>query len=151
MTGAPFDVPIDDGNCFACGPENPIGLHLKFELDDGGVRSQVVLEQQFQGWREIAHGGIVMALLDEAMAHAAGAAGHRGVTASLTARFRKPIPLGRPLRLRGRVADRRRSVLFLQATIEDADGCLLAEGEGKFVSKAPLDAAQDRRNPAARV
>ena len=24
-------IPVDDGNCFACGPENPIGLHLHFE------------------------------------------------------------------------------------------------------------------------
>ena len=35
------DVPFDDGNCFACGPDNPIGMHLHFErdADADGVRA----------------------------------------------------------------------------------------------------------------
>jgi acyl-coenzyme A thioesterase PaaI-like protein len=145
-----MSVPIDDGNCFACGPDNPIGMHLQFELDETGqgVISHAQLGPQFQGWRDIAHGGIAMSLLDEAMAHAAGAAGHRGVTASLTTRFRKPVPLGKPLVVRGRVGDARRNVLFLHASVSDADGVVLLEGEGKFVSMGRIDAAVDRRNPS---
>jgi uncharacterized protein (TIGR00369 family) len=144
-----MSVPIDDGNCFACGPDNPIGIGLSFEpSDDGGVRARVSLGPQFQGWRRIAHGGIAMTLLDEAMAHAAGHAGQRGVTASVNVRFRKPVPLGEPLEIRGRVASVRRNVLFLEARVLDAEGVTLAEGDGKFVSMGPLDAANDRRNPA---
>ena len=30
------DVPFDDGNCFACGPSNPIGMHLHFDRAGGG-------------------------------------------------------------------------------------------------------------------
>ena len=145
----PPSIPIDDGNCFACGPQNPIGMHLHFEEDQerGGVVSHVLLAPQFQGWRGIAHGGIAMSLLDEAMAHAAGAAGYRGVTASLATRFRKPVPLGQPLIVRGRVGESRRNVVFLYATVTDDDGTLLLEGEGKFVSMGSIDAAIDRRNP----
>jgi acyl-coenzyme A thioesterase PaaI-like protein len=143
-----MSVPVDDGNCFACGPENAIGMHLHFDADpDGGVICRTQLEPQFQGWRGIAHGGIAMSLLDEAMAHAAGAAGHRGVTASLTTRFRKPVPLGQPLVVRGIVGESRRNVLFLHATVTDAAGVVLLEGEGKFVSMGPIDACVDRRNP----
>lgn len=145
-----MSVPIDDGNCFACGPDNPIGINLHFEpCPDGGVRAQVSLGRQFQGWRQIAHGGIAMTLLDEAMAHAAGHAGQRGVTASVTVRFRKPVPLEQPLEIRGRVASVRRNVLFLEASVCDASGVTLAEGDGRFVSMGPLEAAVDRRNPAA--
>jgi len=144
-----IDVPIDDGNCFACGPENPIGMHLHFEGSGDGVRADVILAPEFQGWRGIAHGGIAMALLDEAMAHAAGAAGHRGVTASLNSRFRRPVPLGEPLIVTGRVADERHKVLFLEARVTDAAGTVLLEGEGKFVSRAPIHAANDRRNPGS--
>ncbi len=82
-----------------------------------------------------------MALLDEAMAHAAGHAGHRGVTASMNVRFRKPVPLGEPLEVRGRVAWQRRNVLGLEAAVTDASGTTLVEGEGNFVSMGPLDAA----------
>lgn len=144
------DVPFDDGNCFACGPENPIGMHLYFERDPGddGVLCRCTLSANYQGWRGIAHGGIVMALLDEAMAHAAGYAGHRGVTASVNVRFRKPVPLDVPIEVRGRVTFERRRVVGVEAWISDAQGTLLARSEGSFVSRGSLDAAADRRNPA---
>ncbi len=143
------DVPFDDGNCFACGPANPIGMHVHFDraADGEGVRAAVELEPHYQGWRGIAHGGIVMALLDEAMAHAAGFAGHRGVTAHVSVRFRKPVPLEKPIEVRGRVTWRRRNVLGVDARVFDAAGTLLAHAEGSFVSRGALDAADDRRNP----
>jgi uncharacterized protein (TIGR00369 family) len=142
------DVPIDDGNCFACGPENPIGMHLHFERAAGeGVRASATLGSQYQGWRGIAHGGIVMALIDEAMAHAAGFAGYRGVTASVNVRFRKPVPLGSPIEICGRVTWRRRNVLGVEARVLDDAGTVLAQGEGSFVSRGSLEAADDRRNP----
>lgn len=142
------DVPFDDGNCFACGPENPIGMHVHFDVAGAeGVCAAVTLAHQFQGWRGIAHGGIVMALLDEAMAHAAGFAGHRGVTASVNVRFRKPVPLERPLEVRGRVTWQRRNVLGVEAEIFDGDGTLLVRGEGNLVSRGSLHEADDRRNP----
>lgn len=142
-----MSVPVDDGKCFACGPENPIGLHLRFEPDgDDGVRARITLAPEFQGWRDIAHGGIAMSLLDEAMAHAAGRAGHRGVTASMNVRFRKPVPLGEELTVAGRVVWQRRNVLGVEATVRDAGGALLLDGEGKFVSMGSLDAVDDRRN-----
>ncbi|HZV76135.1 MAG TPA: PaaI family thioesterase [Candidatus Babeliales bacterium] len=142
------EVPFDDGNCFACGPDNPIGMHLHFDrADTDGVIARLTLAPVYQGWRGIAHGGIVMALLDEAMAHAAGFAGHRGVTASVGVRFRKPVPLEEPIEVRGRVTWQRRKVLGVEATIFDSAGTMLAHAEGSFVSRGRLEAADDRRNP----
>jgi uncharacterized protein (TIGR00369 family) len=142
-------VPFDDGNCFACGPTNPIGMHVHFDraADAEGVLARLELAPEYQGWRGIAHGGIVMALLDEAMAHAAGFAGHRGVTAAVSVRFRKPVPLERPIEVRGRVTWQRRNVLGVDARILDEAGEVLAHAEGSFVSRGKLDAADDRRNP----
>ena len=142
-----MSVPIDDGRCFACGPDNPIGLHLHFEPDGEGVRATITLASEFQGWQDIAHGGIGMALLDEGMAHAAGQAGYRGVTASMNVRFRKPVPIGEPLDVFGKVVWQRRNVLGLEAHISDASGTVLLEGEGKFVSQGDVSAVYDRRNP----
>jgi acyl-coenzyme A thioesterase PaaI-like protein len=140
------DVPFDDGNCFACGPENKVGLHLHFDGDGDEVVAAVRLAPDYQGWRGIAHGGIVMALLDEAMAHAAGFAGHRGVTASVNVRFRRPVPIDRMVDVRGRVTWQRRNVLGVEATIRE-NGVMLAQAEGSFVSRGLLDAVDDRRNP----
>lgn len=142
--------PIDDGLCFACGPENKIGLQLHFEhLNGEGVIARTQLRPEFQGWQGIAHGGIALALLDEAMAHAAGAAGHRGVTASMNSRFRKAIPLNAPIVIEGRVKWMRRNVLELEARVTDESGSVLVEAEGRFVSQGRIEDVSDRRNPNA--
>ncbi len=140
-------LPVDDGRCFACGPENAIGLRMDFERSGDGVVAHLRLRPEFQGWQGIAHGGIAIALLDEVMAHAAGAAGHRGVTASLEARFRKPVPLDQPLVVFGRVTGTRRNVLSLEGRVSDAAGKTLVEGTARFLSRGPLEAVDDRRNP----
>lgn len=140
---------VDDGRCFACGPENPIGIHLHFEGNADGVHARATLGEQFQGWRGIAHGGIALALLDEAMAHAAGYAGYRGVTGSMNARFRKPVPLGSPIDIEGRIKWMRRSVLEIEASVRDAEGSVLVEAEGRFVAKGRVEDENDRRNPNA--
>jgi len=69
-------------------------MHLHFEPDGDGVLCRATLDAKYQGWRGVVHGGIAMALIDEAMAHAAGFAGHRGVTASVNVRFANPSRLG---------------------------------------------------------
>lgn len=145
-------APVDDGRCFACGPENPVGLHLRFEpFEAQAVRAHTTLRPEFSGWRGMAHGGIALALLDEAMAHAAAAQGYRGVTASLSARFRKPLPIGAPIAIEGRVLWSRRNVLQVRATVLDAEGRVLLEGEGRFVAQGRLDDVDDVRRRRAQT
>ena len=140
MSGASLDDPVDDGRCFACGPYSEHGLRMRFEQVDGdSVECRTMLAQTFQGWRGVAHGGIVAMLLDEAMAHAAGVRGYLGVTADLRTRFRAAIPLGVPLVVSGAVQWQRRNVLGLRAQVAKEDGAILAYGEGTFVIKGRLE------------
>ncbi len=133
------ELPIDDGRCFACGPYSADGLHLRFAATgEGVVRAEITLPPRFQGWRGVAHGGVVMMLLDEAMAHACGSIGLRGLTASMSLRFRAPVPLGVPVVVTGTVKWRRRHVVALEARVELADGTALANAEGSFVSAGPV-------------
>jgi acyl-coenzyme A thioesterase PaaI-like protein len=83
-----------------------------------------------------------MMLLDEAMAHACGLVGERGMTASMQLRFRAPVPLGEPLVITGTVKWKRRKVIALEGIVALADGTVLASGEGSFVSAGPLDGAR---------
>jgi uncharacterized protein (TIGR00369 family) len=113
---------------------------LHFERDgDAGACASVVLDAKYQGWAGIAHGGIVMMLLDEAMAHAAGMAGEKGMTASVAVRFRKPVPLGTELALSGKVVWQRRHVLSVQASVCNLAGDILATSEGSFVTKGTVE------------
>jgi uncharacterized protein (TIGR00369 family) len=130
---------VDDRRCFACGPHNADGLHLEFRpWGDDGAQTEVTLPPRLQGYRDIAHGGVVMMLLDEAMAHACRFIDEKAMTASCEVRFRRPVPLGERLAVRGRYKERRRNVLFLEATVELEDGTVLATGSGTFVSLGRL-------------
>lgn len=123
----------DDRRCFACGPENPSGLQLVFDYGDGVARANVTPAQRFTGWSAVLHGGIVVTLLDEAMAHAAISQNLRAVTAKLDVRFRRAVPAGVPLVAEGRVEHRRGRLLQLSATLTGADGTLYAHGNGRFL------------------
>ena len=140
--------PIDDGFCIACGPHSAIGLKMRFEEDENlSVRSRVTVGAAFQGWRDVVHGGVVAMLLDEAMAYAAGARGLLGVTAELKMRFRRPVPVGEELVVRGNVVWQRRNVLGTAASISDGAGTLLASAEGSFVSQGSLAPGQRLGEP----
>jgi acyl-coenzyme A thioesterase PaaI-like protein len=123
-----------DHYCFACGANNPIGLHLKFTYGESTAEAQFTAERVYQGYPGIMHGGLVSTLLDEAMAHAVIAAHGAAVTGDLHVRLRGAgVPVGRPLRLMGRVTGRRGRLVLTEATLYDEAGSVLAQGEGKFM------------------
>jgi acyl-coenzyme A thioesterase PaaI-like protein len=130
----------DDRRCFACGPDNAEGMQLVFEYGEDSARAVFEPKRRFAGWTTIVHGGIMATLLDEAMAHAAIAAGIRAVTGRLAVRFRKAAPIDEPLVAAGKIESRRGRLLDLSATVSGLDGTLYAEGQGRFIA----DDAQDR-------
>ena len=77
----------DDRYCFACGPLNPIGLHMEVSFLEDKATSRLALEKEFQGWNNIVHGGMVATILDEIMAHAVMHYVGKSVTTSLQITF----------------------------------------------------------------
>jgi acyl-coenzyme A thioesterase PaaI-like protein len=133
-------MPQDYDHCFACGPENESGLQLLFlPQEDGSVRCETMLRNDFQGWHGLAHGGIVMMMLDEAMAYAAVANGHNAVTANVQIRFKKPTPLKQRLIITARILWQRRSVIGMTAEICGENGIPMAIAQGEFLSRGPSD------------
>jgi acyl-coenzyme A thioesterase PaaI-like protein len=123
-----------DNFCFACGANNPIGLHLQFTYGEGTAEARFTPERVYQGYPGLLHGGLVCTLLDEAMAHAVIAAHGVAVTGDLHVRLRGAgVPIGRPLHLAGRVTGRRGRLVLTEAILHDEEGNLLAQGDGKFM------------------
>ena len=52
-----------DHNCFACGGENPIGMGLHIEIGDGVARASWRAGDDYVGWSDKVHGGIIATLL----------------------------------------------------------------------------------------
>ncbi len=141
MTGPGRPLPWSD-TCFVCGEANPGGLRARFELLGGEARLPVTVDPRFDGYPGVVHGGVVSALLDETIGWACSVHAHRlTVTVELTVRFRRPVPSGRPLTVRGRFVEMRRNLLVGEGEVVDAGGRVLATGRGVF---SPLPEERSR-------
>jgi acyl-coenzyme A thioesterase PaaI-like protein len=84
----------DDGYCFACGTKNSSGLGLEFSDRDGKAFAEFIPRKSHQGFKDIVHGGIITAALDEAMMKALLFRGIFAMTAEIVVRFRSPLRVG---------------------------------------------------------
>ena len=126
-------------NCFACGALNTHGLQLELHAADDHCWVETTLDTRFQGWDGIAHGGIICTILDEVMAWALVEHDMWGVTARMSVEFKKPVPIGRPIRGDGHVVSARRRIVEAEGVLVDAeDGTVLASSTATFVA-APED------------
>ena len=119
--------------CFGCGDLNPKGLRLSFRLEEGRVVAEFSPHPEHQGWPGVAHGGLVATLLDEAMGWALAALGIWAVTGKVEFRLRRPVPLGQPLLVSGRLLRDRGKALLVRGEITAREGGLLAEAQGLFL------------------
>ncbi|MBN1939980.1 MAG: PaaI family thioesterase [Candidatus Aminicenantes bacterium] len=138
----------DDRFCFVCGEDNPDGLRLNFEYPEPGrCRAVYIPDRRFQGWKDILHGGIISTLLDEAFAHAYGGrdrgAGEAAVTAEMTVRFIKPVKIGHPVVLEGRVLSNSRRVIMCESTLADDSGQIQASASGKLIKPKKILAGNE--------
>jgi uncharacterized protein (TIGR00369 family) len=130
-----------DHHCFACGATNPIGMRLHIELGEAEARTTWTVGDDFVGWSDKAHGGIIATLLDEVMAWAPSSFDSWAVTAEMTVRYRSPASPGERLQAAGRVIERRRRIYEVRGEVRGEDGRLIAEGRGRYLGATPSEKA----------
>lgn len=129
---------IPDNPCFACGPRNPRGLHLDIKHDGAHIYVDFTPDETWQGFGGLAHGGLVATVLDEVMAWSLYGFDEFAVTAKMELTYRKPVPIGQPLRATAWLHEDRGRAKKVRGEVRDAAGQLLASAEALFlvVSKA---------------
>jgi uncharacterized protein (TIGR00369 family) len=122
--------------CFGCGPANSQGLQLRFALSPGGnsYTCEFELGASFVGPPGYAHGGIIATVLDEAMGKANKLKSKVALTRRMEVEYLRPVPLGKPLVVEGRVSRTRGRALYNRAEIRNARGSVLARSRGKFLT-----------------
>ena len=124
---------MTDDYCFACGANNPIGLHLTFDFDGETLTTRKTLPKEFQGYEGTAHGGILSTMLDEAMCKFISAKfGERALTGRLEVRYKFPTPIEQELKISAWQESQRRNIITMHATVETSDGTVTAEATAKF-------------------
>jgi uncharacterized protein (TIGR00369 family) len=124
----------DNGTCFVCGGRNAAGLNLAFTLDPENGRSaaHVIFPAHLQGWEGIVHGGLLTAVLDEAMIKAGQAKGIACITAEITVRFKKPALTGQEYLIKGRIIEDQGKFITADSEIVNSSGTPVACARGKL-------------------
>ncbi len=125
-----------ESNCFVCEPANPKGLRIPFFHDDeaGVVVADFTLGPEHSGAPHYVHGGVLLAILDEAMAWGAIAlAGRFAVVQSTATTFDRPVRIDEPHRVEASVSDRTDTAVTARATVTNGGGHTCAEARARLV------------------
>ena len=123
-------------NCFVCEQRNEAGLRIPFFHDTEADIVDAVFElgDAHSGAPTLVHGGLQLAILDEAMAWAAIAvAGKWALTSSSSARFLGPVQVDVEHRVVAEVVSSGDDEISTVARILDADGRALTTASASFV------------------
>ena len=120
--------------CFVCGPGNPIGLHVRFRLEDDVCLAEFTPGEEHVGYDKVAHGGIIFSLLDDGMANWIWLQGEQCFTARADVRYRAQLPVGTPVRLEGRCLKRKGRLAIMEGKVIRTDTEeVVAEASGSFM------------------
>jgi hypothetical protein len=115
------------------GVRNPVAPPLVLNHDaDGLAWTDFVLGAAYEGPPDHVHGGVCALILDHVLGATAHKPGRPAVTGTLTLRYLRGTPLGRPLRAQARVDRSEGSKTFAVGHIADADG-VTVQAEGVFI------------------
>lgn len=134
-----------DSNCFVCEPRNAGGLRIPFDHDTERevVVATFTLDDTFSGAPSYVHGGVSLAVLDEAQAWATIAVGGRfAVTTETTTRFRRPVVVGGTHAVEARLTAQDDASIATAAEITDERGKVCAETTATFAVLGPAQAAR---------
>ncbi len=102
-------------------------MHFREEGDE--VLSNWKVNEDFQGFKDVLHGGIQATLMDEIASWFVFAKlGSAGMTRELTTKYRKPVIISKgDIELRARLKDSRHGLAFIEVKLFDGEGQLCSE------------------------
>jgi uncharacterized protein (TIGR00369 family) len=130
---------LSKNQCFACGPDNAAGMHLRFTFDK--KRQMFVcrfrLDERYMGPPGHCHGGIIATILDEAMGKVNKLRGVIALTSQMTIDYLRPVPLNKRLRVESREVSVRGRRHINIGEIVNQKGEALARGRALFIAIDP--------------
>jgi acyl-coenzyme A thioesterase PaaI-like protein len=115
------------------GQANPLAPPMRVEVQELDVVGRVRFGAAYEGPPGCVHGGYVAATFDEILGMAQALSGQRGMTGTLTVRYRHPTPLHRELRFEGTLVRQEGRKIYTVGRCLAGDQ-LTAEAEGLFIT-----------------
>lgn len=120
--------------CFACGPDNPIGLKIKFTVNGDTCTGEFTPNENHVGYQDTVHGGIVFSCLDDVMANILYQQKRKAHTAKCDVRYRQALQVGRTVILKGWIDSERGRLIQLKGEMRlKSDESLVASCSASFM------------------
>ena len=120
--------------CFACGKDNPIGLHIDFVVADGVCTAEFTPNENHLSWEDTVHGGIIYSALDDVTGNIPYAMGLVAHTARCEIRYRRPLRKGQTILLKGWTEKQKGRLMVLRGEARlESDNELIAECTASFL------------------
>lgn len=132
-------------NCFACCPDNPIGLHMTFAEDGDYIVSKWTPNNNYMSWINTLHGGIQAVMLDEICGWVVSRKlKTAGVTSKMETRYKHPVTInGGEITLRAKIREQRRNIIIIDAELLDGNGVVCTEAVSTFFAFSREKAEKD--------
>ena len=124
-------------NCFVCEQSNESGLRIPFfhDTERGVVTAEFTLSDTFSGAPTMLHGGVSLAVLDEAMAWACIAIARQwAVTSRTSTEFRRAVYVDKPHVVEAEVVSRTDSEIVTTGRISNLKGVVRVESTATFTA-----------------
>ena len=135
-------VGLDGYNCIGCCPTNPFGLRLEPYEDGDDIFAAWHPSQNYQGWIDTLHGGVISMLLDEV----AGWVVFRklqspGFTVRLNVKFRQQVmTTEKEITVRARLVELKHRYATIHCELRNEAGALCDEAEAIYCVMPPNEA-----------
>ena len=117
--------------CFTCGNECTEGLSLKFTIEDDVVISRFIVDNKYQSYEGIVHGGITAAILDCAMVHCLFALDIQALTVELSVKYRHPVDIDSNTEVKAWLVSNSHGLYILKAELSQ-NNQVKARANGRF-------------------
>lgn len=128
--------PESHRQCIVCSESNlnPMSLKMQFiRHENTRVSAEIKLGESYQGYENQLHGGIISTLVDGAMTQCLFAQNIQAMTAELTVRFIRPVPINQTLLVDASILSERRGMQKLVSHIY-CNGNELVRANAKFLT-----------------
>jgi len=118
-------------NCFACSPDNSVGLQMEFYENGDEIISAWVPDKKFEGYYNILHGGIQSTLMDEIASWAVQVKiKTAGVTFKMGVTLKKPVYItNNKIHLKAVIGKQVKNFVTVHVDLMDDQKNLCATGE----------------------
>ncbi len=114
-----------NNRCFACSPDHPTGLRMRFAVEGDEVVTRFTPKDTHEGAPGVMHGGLVTMIADEVACWALIALrGKFGFTGTMASRFPRAVRVGREIEGRARIKTESTRVTHVDVRLaQEGDTC----------------------------